>query len=178
VSSALIGVLGVLAGSVASVGAQSWLALRARRTDAIASARIVYSALADMSATLMAAEQTGTWGAGGPELFHGYFATWEEHRVALARAMSALEFHEVQVAFINMRQIANARTAGIEKGQADQGVRMLLDDQFHEARVDSINRARVLAFKAGERWSDKAKRRLPGYQPTVVDILAAKIGQD
>jgi hypothetical protein len=53
VDSALIGVLSVIGGSVASVGAQLALSSRVRRTDAIASARIVYSALADVDAAFL-----------------------------------------------------------------------------------------------------------------------------
>jgi hypothetical protein len=168
---ALFGILGVIAGSLASVGAQSWLAARGRRTDAIASARIVYSALGDMSASLLGAKQTGTWGAGGPELFQGYFTTWEENRVALASAIGAMDFHLIQVAFISVRQIANARAKAVADDNPDEGVSMVLEDPHIEARIRNIDRARLLAFAAGERWADKVKRRR-GYEPTEVDILS------
>jgi len=176
VSSALIGVLGVLAGSLASVGAQLVVAWRSRVTDAIASARIIYSALGDANSALIAAERTGSWGAGGgTSLFEGHFALWEANRDSLARATSAMDFHHIQVAFVSgVKHIGSACAAAVEKGEADQGVAMVLGDPYIDSRVQSIDRARLLAFAAGERWSDKLKRRWTGYKPSEVDILAAE----
>jgi hypothetical protein len=177
VTSALIGVLGVLAGSLASVGAQLLVAWRTRHTEAIASARIIYSALGDTTSVVLAAKQTGSWGAGGAGMFEEYFTLWEAHRGALARATSAMDFHHIQVAFVSgVKHIASACVEAIEKGQVDRGVAMVLGDPHFDSRFQSIDRARLLAFKAGERWSDKVKRRLPGYKPTEVDILADEGG--
>jgi hypothetical protein len=169
--SALIGVVGVIAGSLATGGVQLLLAWRTRHTDAIASARVVYSALADVTASVEGARLAGKWGVGGPQLFQEHAATWQTHRTALARTISAMDFHHIQVAFIDIRHIANTRKKAFDEGLPDEGLTLVLNDRFLDSRLRKLDRARLLAFKAGERWSDKIKRRLPSYRPSELDIL-------
>lgn len=157
---------------MASVGAQTWIGWRDRRTNSIASARIVYSALGGMTAALRGAQVSGTWGVGGIDQFDIYVATWEKQRDALARATSSPDYHVIQVAFYNVQAIASARTRAREEGKPDEGVALVLNDSHANAREDSIDRGRVLAFAAGERWSDKLRRRLPFYKAPIEDILS------
>jgi hypothetical protein len=49
---------------------------------------------------------------------------------------------------------------------------MVLEDAHLDSRYKSIDRTRLLAFKAGDRWSNKVRRRLPWYNPMEVDVLA------
>jgi hypothetical protein len=112
-------------------------------------------------------------GAGG-QLFQEHVTTWENRRTALARSISAMDFQHLQVAFVDIRHIANARTQAFEEGRPAEGVSVVLSDPYLEARLQKIDRARLLAFKAGERWSDKLRRRSPFYKPSEMDILASE----
>jgi hypothetical protein len=49
-------------------------------------------------------------------------------------------------------------------------VRLVLDDPNYQRRVATIEQARLIAFKAGDRWSDKLRRLLAGYKAPEVDI--------
>ncbi len=157
VDSGLIAVLGVTGGSVASVGAQLMLGWRARRTDAIAGARIVYSALADTLAMLNKLEDAGhprptiTTNLGISE------AVWGEHGLALARSTNIEAFHRIQVAFVDIRHIRDALSSTADNADLNVRASRLVAEATFGSRLKRIERARELALNAGTRLTDRPR---------------------
>jgi hypothetical protein len=159
--SALAGVLGVLGGSVASVGAQLALGWRTRRTDSIAAARIIYSALADTATVLHQLEQPGhDPRATITKNLGTYEAMWQEHQSALARAANIQAFHLIQVAFVDVRHIRDALTTVADNADLSEKALRLVADTSFGSRVERIERARDLAFKEGTRFLDNPRLAL------------------
>jgi hypothetical protein len=159
--SALAGVLGVVGGSVASVGAQLALGWRTRRTDSIAGARIIYSALADSAAVLHQLKQPGHHPrATITTNLAIYEAMWDEHQSALARAANIEAFHLIQVAFVDVRHIRDALTTAADNADLNERASRVVADPCFGSRVERIKLARNLAFKEGTRLLDKPRLAL------------------
>jgi hypothetical protein len=162
VDNALIGVLGVIGGALATGGVQLGLASRARHTDAIAAARMLFAALAEAEACLRSGKKTGSWGASENQ-FKTPLVAWGEYRVPFARGVTSSVFERVARGFGEVRNLQNVRTANSERN--DEGVAVVLRDAQIDVREQVLLTAMELARKAGERWSDRLRKQQP--TPTV-----------
>lgn len=156
----LAAVVGVAAGSVASVGAQLAVGRSNRRNDAIAGACIIYGALADASATLRKLDQPGHPRVTITTNLTEHEATWDEHKSALARATNIEAFHRIQVAFVDLGHIRDALAATADGADLNERARRLLAGETYLGRIERIERARELAFAAGVRVTDRPRLAL------------------
>lgn len=161
---ALAGIIGLAAGSIASVGAQLAVGRSSRRNEAIAGACIIYGALADTSATLRNLGQSGHPRGTITTNLSTYEATWDEHKSALARATNIEAFHRIQVAFVDIRHIRDALTSAADGADLNERARRVVADETYLGRIERIDRARELAFKAGTRLTDLPRLMLMNYR--------------
>jgi hypothetical protein len=157
VSSALIGLLGVIAGAVVTGGVQAWANWSQRHLDARASARIVWGALTDTIDMIEISPSFGGWGVGAEDLLSERLSTWTEQRIALARVVSSHGYRVIEEAFIGVRHIRAAMDDAAAQGNADRGFALVMQDQYAGMRLLYLKEASAIAFRAGQGPWDRLK---------------------
>jgi len=102
---ALIGLVGVIAGSLVTGGVQAWLGVQHRKTQARASARILFSDLWLVETGINEEIEHGSWDAVVGAHLKGALDRWSEHNDRLASALNAHDFHTVAGAFAYLSQL-------------------------------------------------------------------------
>lgn len=111
-STAVIGLLGVLAGAAVTGGVQSATAYFDRRRAARSSARMLTMHLHQARAALKGIKEARDWD--GARLDWNVFsALWEQHSVSLATALGTAEFLMVAGAFAGLDSFAGIRTTDL-----------------------------------------------------------------
>jgi hypothetical protein len=159
-SSALVGFIGVIAGAVTTGGVQATVGWLGRRSDAVAAARLVGTALDDIIVTLQIAQDRGSWPKGA-ERIDQFMATWQEHQGALARSLDAIEFDLVAQAMGVVRLIGDTRAEAAARGERTEGLAELLADRSTwDLRVRVIEGGVHRLTVAGRRVQDRVRKRL------------------
>src|SRR4051812_8225047 len=148
-SSAAIGLLGVVAGAVATGGSQLAISLLQRRNDALAAARITWGVLENARLVLEGAEKDRVWAAGTQEMARGP-SVWSENRLAVARSVDAFGYQVLEIAFLalahTLEQAGEFDEAGLEA--------VIRDERFRED-LFRIEKARLVARRAGQTWRQR-----------------------
>jgi hypothetical protein len=155
-NSALIGLVGVIAGALATGGIQLWLASSQRRNDALAAARITWAALAEVVQIIRASEKLGRWRNGLPS-FERYIARsltlWDEQRQVLARAVDSYGFRRLEIAFANLRTMQEELAQYGQTRASDGGFMLIVNDQDHQTTMHAFLEALEIAARTGQsRW--------------------------
>jgi hypothetical protein len=151
---ALTGFIGVIAGAVTTGGVQFWISAQQRRNDALAAARLVYGALASATVELERTQLTKQWGAAdlalGPP-FAGNRAVWSQQRERLARVLDPAGFHCVDGAFDTLKNLDDALTLAVRRGQPENPAEIVLNDINFSRRLALLRQAEAVTARAGQR---------------------------
>lgn len=142
-STALIGIIGVAAGALATGGVQAYLGWRERRVDAIASVRLMWYEL--RHSVLRLQEMLGQDEWVEPLNLERPLAVWDEEKRAISRASSNREFESFAAAAAHLLSVQAWHDSGasFESMRSEVAVATRICIQ-----------ARVTAFIAGEpSWS-------------------------
>lgn len=151
-STALVGILGVVAGALTTGTVQLWLASKQRRIDARASARVVWGALADVIEVIEASKARGRWTTGHGEL-DNRLGLWAEHRLALARVVDSYGYRRIDTAFGVVRHMKSKIDISAQEHPQDLGFKAILEDRHHEGRMLLLQEGATVAFCGGQsRW--------------------------
>jgi hypothetical protein len=165
-SSALIGVIGVAAGALATGGVQAYLNARERRINAVASARLLWVELRWTCITLQETLKHGAWPL--EQLIAPTLQLWEMEKKAMSRATNNREFERLAGAIAHLKAIEFWSVK--DKGFTAWGRQKI------EIAAATCIRGRVTAYIAGEpfhrralhRWRfSKAEAKGELYEPDV-----------
>jgi hypothetical protein len=148
VSSALVGVIGVAAGALATGGIQAFLSWRSARADAVASARLMWAEFRSAGMAIRIMLERDAWMSSA--IFTPTFKAWETEKRPISRATTNAEFRKLARAIAYLQGI---RIWEIQN-ESFQGHR----EDLEEA-AEAVARARVAAYVAGERPVARIKHR-------------------
>jgi hypothetical protein len=153
-SAALIGLIGVIAGAVATTGTELLVNSRKRRNDSLAAARLVWGALEQATNVVSGVLESGNWGV-GPRGMERAINVWDENREVLARSVDNFGYRILEYASVVLRetveQAGDYDQAGFDRVKADK--RLPQD-------LEWLEKAAVVAQKAGiTRWERVTKSR-------------------
>lgn len=107
---ALVGVIGVAAGALATGGVQALMGWRERRTDAIASSRILWAEFRAVVLHLQEMLKEQQW---GPLHRHNSLVdAWNEEKRTISRAPSNVEYHHLITGVHHARVVLSYAEAG------------------------------------------------------------------
>jgi hypothetical protein len=166
----LIGLVGVIAGAIVTGGVQLLLADAQRRNDALAAARVAWSALAETTNVLRRSEECREWRSGLDPLrriLDRNLLIWDEQRVSLARAVDSYGFRRIEIAFSNIRNLLESLSDADEL--PDRGFRLVVDDARHEETKLSLLEALEVLRRAAQGRRDRfiEPRREAAYRRRV-----------
>lgn len=156
-STALVGIIGVAAGSLTTGGVQAWLARRQRLIDARAAARVVWGGLSDGVAMLEGSEKEGSWTIEIYQLDE-MIAVWGEQKIVLGRVVDSWGYRRIDTAFGVLRGIKAQVVQGIEDADThDEGYADVFEFEGHSARMRDLNEASAIAVRAGQGPWDRVR---------------------
>jgi hypothetical protein len=167
---ALIGILGVVAGSLTTGGVQAWIARRQRLVDARAAARVVWGALSDAVNILNQSQSEKYWTTGIDRL-DDMIAVWSEQRITLGRVVDSYGYRVVDTAFSVLRDIEATTT---QAQDPVEGYNDVFEYKHHNWRMLALDEGCQVALRAGQtRWDRlrdprevrRRKARVSGLQP-------------
>jgi hypothetical protein len=155
-STALAGLLGVIAGAMVTGGVQASLSWLERRREARSSARLLYMELNVAGEGVEFLHEAENWSRISVD-FRDIDRTWRAHRERLAHIVGTDDFLKVAAAFSSIAALAQSREkaeqhappglAGAPKHRVPEGIRAGYSGHVEAARV-------VLA-EAAYTWTEK-----------------------
>jgi hypothetical protein len=116
-STALVGLIGVIAGAVVTGGVQSASAWFDRRRSARSSARLLYMQLHEAEGVLRELAERRSWEQMITD-WASFGMAWERHSEALARVLSTEDFVTVSSAFACLANVARGRVWDAEQPES------------------------------------------------------------
>lgn len=156
-SAVLLGLVGVIAGALATTGTELLVTSRQRRNDALAASRLVWGGLEDATGVVDSVFQSETWGV-SPRGMERAIAVWEENRLVVARSVDNYGYRMLEFAFRILRETVE------QAGSYDQaGFEAVRNDERLPEYRDWLRKAQIVARRAGqttwERVLDSRRKR-------------------
>lgn len=167
-SQSFVGFVGVIAGSLATIGTQGFLARLDRRHASRTSARLLFGDVLEARDILVASLREGEW-VTRRDLAH-VLRTWTEHREAIARAMGLRDFNTVAGALkaVEFIQLVRERNPSAR----DQGLE-IARDRIRDT-IPRCDEARLVLAKAACTWFERHVL----VRPRIEDIRLIPIAPD
>lgn len=142
-SDGIAAAIGAVAGALATMGSQGWLAWLGRRNASRTAARLLFGDAKEARDIMVQALTAGEWRTRRD--FAHVVQSWRLHREAVARAIGTRAFHDVAGAFqaIEFVQLVRERNTRM----ADEGFAI-----GHDCMIDALprmNAARLVLARAG-----------------------------
>lgn len=169
VDAAVVGIIGVGAGALATSGTELWIRSRQRRNDALAACRLTWGALESALAVLNGASEGEGWGVGADGIERS-LAVWHDNRIAAARSVDALGYRVLEVAFVRLSE--TLQQAG---SFDDAGLQAVIGDPRLPEDLIWMRKAKAVALRGGQTGWQRLRdtRRLKKLQAEVEAELSS-----